>query len=221
MKRFQVAIDGPAGAGKSTVARQLAERLGITFVDSGAMYRAIAWLLLQEGERDDEQRAVELAQDSHFSLRPDGLVVNGKLLTDEIRTPEVSALASRVATMKGVREALVRKQQEIAENQSVVMDGRDIGTHVLPDADVKVFLTASIEERAKRRYHDLLKKGVQVDLQRLQEEIAARDQNDQTREVSPLIQAEDAILLDTTGLTINQVIEKILHICRTKMGGEA
>lgn len=220
MKRFQVAIDGPAGAGKSTVARQVAKKLGFTFVDSGAMYRAIAWMILQEGDQVSEQKAYQLAQNSHFSLHPQGVIVNDQVLTDELRSPEVSNLASTIATMPRVRQALVVKQQEIAEQESVVMDGRDIGSHVLPNADLKVFLTASIEERAKRRLEDLTQKGLSVDLETLKAEIAARDLNDQTREFSPLIQAEDAYLLDTTQMTIPQVVEKILVLCRTKMGGE-
>ncbi|WP_044640258.1 (d)CMP kinase [Risungbinella massiliensis] len=220
MKRFQVAIDGPAGAGKSTVARQVAKNLGFTFVDSGAMYRAIAWMILQEGGQVSEPKAYQLAQNSHFSLHPQGVIVNGRVLTDELRSPDVSNLASTIATMPRVRQALVVKQQEIAEQESVVMDGRDIGSHVLPNADLKVFLTASIEERAKRRLEDLAQKGLSVDLETLKTEIAARDLNDQTREFSPLIQAEDAYLLDTTQMTIPQVVEKILVLCRTKMGGE-
>lgn len=220
MKRFLVAIDGPAGAGKSTVAYQVAEKLGITFVDTGVMYRAVAWMILQEKlEENKEQQAIELAQNSHFSIRPQGLIVNGKLLTEELRSPEISALASQIATMPGVRQALVQKQHEIARDESVVMVGRDIGSHVLPHADVKIFLTASIEERAKRRYQDLKKKGIEVDFESLKKEIEARDQNDQTRKFSPLVQAEDAILVDTTSLTIEEVVEKILAICRTKMGG--
>jgi cytidylate kinase len=142
-------------------------------------------------------------------------------LKDEIRTPEVSRAASAIATMGNVRRILVNKQQEIAAKQSVVMDGRDIGTHVLPRADVKVFLTASIEERARRRYHELLAKGFEPDFEQLKEEIRRRDENDRNRVYAPLQQAKDAVLLDTTGLPIEKVISAILALCRNKMGGEA
>lgn len=221
MRRFLVAIDGPAGAGKSTVARQVAERLGLTYVDTGAMYRALAWKALRDGVNiEDEEAVAHLAESITFTLEPTGIGVNGITLRDEIRTPQVSQLASTVATMPRVRRILVHKQQEIAERQSVVMDGRDIGTHVLPNADVKIFLTASIEERARRRCKELLDKGIPADLESLQEQIRRRDENDRNRAYAPLRQAEDAILIDTTNRSVQEAVEVILQHCRNKLGGE-
>ncbi|WP_124727311.1 (d)CMP kinase [Staphylospora marina] len=221
MRRFAVAIDGPAGAGKSTVARKVADRLGITYVDTGAMYRALAWKALSENmDTDNEEDITHLAEGIRFSLDPNGIRVNGIPLSDEIRTPEVSNEASKIAKMPGVRRILVNKQQEIAATQHVVMDGRDIGTHVLPDADVKIFLTASIDERARRRFEELTAKGLSPDFDRIREEIRRRDENDRTRVHSPLRQAEDAIRIDTTGRSVDEVVETILRLCRNKMGGE-
>ncbi|KPC68161.1 cytidylate kinase [Thermoactinomyces vulgaris] len=220
MKQLQVAIDGPAGAGKSTVARRVAGRLGLSYVDTGAMYRAIAWKALQENLNVfDEEAVTQLAEQLHFSLHPQGVMVNGQLLKEEIRTQEISSLASAIAKMPGVRRILVNKQRDIAERQSVVMDGRDIGTHVLPEADVKVFLTATIEERALRRYKELKARGADVDLDGLREEIRRRDENDRTRKHAPLKQAKDAVLIDTTHLSIDEIVESIMQLCRHKLGG--
>lgn len=221
MKRFSVAIDGPAGAGKSTVARKVADFFGFTYVDTGAMYRAIAWKALQERiDLNDEQAVTKLAETLCFELDSKGIRVNGFQLNDEIRTPQVSTLASAVATIAGVRQVLVKKQQEIAQNQSVVMDGRDIGTHVLPHANLKIFLTASIEERAMRRYKELLHKGLTADLKTLQEEIRRRDENDKNRAYAPLRQAEDAILVDTTNRSFEEVVEDIIQLCQHQMGAK-
>ncbi|MGX9705918.1 (d)CMP kinase [Laceyella tengchongensis] len=220
MKQLQVAIDGPAGAGKSTVARRVAGRLGLSYVDTGAMYRAIAWKALQENLNVfDEEAVTQLAEQLHFSLHPQGVMVNGQLLKEEIRTQEISSLASAIAKMPGVRRILVNKQRDIAARQSVVMDGRDIGTHVLPEADVKVFLTATIEERALRRYKELKARGADVDLDGLREEIRRRDENDCTRKYAPLKQAKDAVLIDTTHLSIDEIVESIMQLCRHKLGG--
>ncbi|MFD1424112.1 (d)CMP kinase [Laceyella tengchongensis] len=220
MKQLQVAIDGPAGAGKSTVARRVAGRLGLSYVDTGAMYRAIAWKALQENLNVfDEEAVTQLAEQLHFSLHPQGVMVNGQLLKEEIRTQEISSLASAIAKMPGVRRILVNKQRDIAACQSVVMDGRDIGTHVLPEADVKVFLTATIEERALRRYKELKARGADVDLDGLREEIRRRDENDRTRKHAPLKQAKDAVLIDTTHLSIDEIVESIMQLCRHKLGG--
>ncbi|MBA4603706.1 (d)CMP kinase [Thermoactinomyces mirandus] len=219
MRRFLVAIDGPAGAGKSTVARKVADCLGITYVDTGAMYRAIAWKALNSGiDIMKEEEVAQLAESLDISLHPEGICINDHLLKNEIRTPEITSLASVVAKMPKVRRVLVNKQQQIAEHQSVVMDGRDIGTNVLPCADVKIFLTASIEERALRRYKEMKAKGMAVELEQLKAELQKRDENDCTREIAPLKQAEDAVLIDSTHHSVTEIVEKILHLCRNKLG---
>lgn len=221
MKHVAIAIDGPAGAGKSTIARRVAAELGFTYVDTGSMYRAIAWKTLeQEIDPSDEEKVVQLAQSLRLSLNSTGVSMDGVGLSEEIRTPQVSTLASAVAKIEGVRQVLVQKQQEIARRQSVVMDGRDIGTHVLPQAQVKIFLTASIEERANRRLKELQAKGITMDFAQLAEEIRERDENDRNRLISPLRQAEDAILVDTTQYSIDEVVQVILQLCRNQMGEE-
>lgn len=221
MKVYSVAIDGPAGSGKSTVARILAKKLGFLYLDSGAMYRAVAWRSFHHKiDINDPDAMRELVQSTQFEVVNDRLLVNGEYIDDALRTPEVSRRASVVAQNPIVREILVKKQQQIARNNHVIMDGRDIGTVVLPNADVKIFLTASIDERAKRRYRELKEKGLEVDFEQLREEIRLRDENDQNRIISPLQQAEDAIRIDTTNQTIEEVVEQILAICCTKMGGE-
>lgn len=224
MRRLSVAIDGPAGAGKSTVARQVARQLGFTYVDTGAMYRAVTWKALQNGsDLTDETNMTQLVRDTHIELKTDKkevlVWVDGQPVSEEIRTPEVTSHVSAVAGLEGVRKELLKKQRELALNGGVVMDGRDIGTRVLPEAGVKVFLTASIDERAHRRYNEWLRKGYSVDLEQLKQEIRQRDEKDKNRKHSPLCPAEDAVHLDTTGLTINEVVQAILDLCRTKVGG--
>lgn len=219
MKSFLVAIDGPAGAGKSTVARNVADCLGITYVDTGAMYRAIAWKALHSDiDIMNEEEVAQMAESLEIALHPEGICVNDHLLKDEIRTSEITSFASMIAKMPKVRHVLVSKQQQIAEQQSVVMDGRDIGTNVLPHADIKVFLTASIEERALRRYKEMKAKGMAVELESLKAELQKRDENDRTREIAPLKQAEDAFLIDSTHHSVTEIVEKILHLCRNKLG---
>lgn len=221
MRSFAVAIDGPAGSGKSTVARHLAKRLNFIYLDTGAMYRAIAWKVLQEKiNLDDVHRVSKLAMTTYFQIDSTGLLINGEQVDEELRTSEVSKLASEVAKIPIVREILVDKQRAMAKGHRVVMDGRDIGTVVLPDAEVKIYLTASIDERADRRYKELKNKGLMVDLDQLRREIRLRDENDETRSISPLRQAEDAILIDTTDHTIKEIVDQIHTICCTKMGGE-
>jgi CMP/dCMP kinase len=220
MKHFLIAIDGPAGAGKSTVACKVAAQLGMTYVDTGAMYRAVAWKAMQAHiDVVDEKKMVQLVESSNLQLDAGGrgIIIDGIRLKEEIRTAQISALASTIAKMGGVREVFVRKQQEIAKYQNVVMDGRDIGTTVLPNADVKIFLTASIQERARRRYKEFVEEGIAADLGQLLAEIRSRDENDRTRLFGPLRQADDAILIDTTSHSIEEAVCFILQLCRNKM----
>ena len=218
MKRTVVAVDGPAGAGKSTVAQIAAQKLGFTYIDTGAMYRAVAWKTLQQKKPVTDELILSVLPGMEMSLEyADGktrVFADGKEITSEIRTPEINAIVSQVAALGPVREKLVDLQREMAQSRSVIMDGRDIATHVLPDADVKIFLTASVEERARRRCKELREKGYKVTEPEIQREIAARDKADSEREISPLMQAEDAVLLDSTGMSIDEVAEEILKMCR-------
>lgn len=218
MKNFVVAIDGPAGAGKSTVAQLAAKKLGFTYIDTGAMYRAVAWKTLQQQKTVDDELILQVVKDIDVNLvYADGktqVTVDGKDVSQAIRTPEVSAIVSKVAALGPVREKMVDLQRKMADRGNVLMDGRDIATNVLPNANVKIFLTASIEERAKRRFKEMQAKGYAVTLEKLQADIAARDKADSEREISPLVQAKDAVLLDTTGLSIAEVVERILAMCK-------
>lgn len=214
--KITIAIDGPAAAGKSTVAKQIAEHLSIVYIDTGAMYRAITYKALQQKvDVQNEQLLTALLADTDIQLSYNGsgqrVFLDGKDVTEAIRKEEVSNYVSYVASHRFIREKLVEQQQELANDISVVMDGRDIGTHVLPDADVKIFLLASVEERALRRHKENVKKGYKSDLSQLINDIRQRDERDSNREVSPLVKAEDAILIDTTSLSIDQVVELILH----------
>lgn len=218
MRNLVVAIDGPAGAGKSTVAQLAAKELGYTYIDTGAMYRAVAWKALQKKEPVTDELILSVVPDIEVDLQyVDGktkVFVDGREVTGEIRTPEINKIVSQVARLGPVREKMVDLQRKMGERGAVLMDGRDIATNVLPNADVKIFLTASIEERAKRRWKELKEKGYDVDMEGIKSEIAARDKADSEREISPLVQAEDAVLLDTTGLSIDEVVNKILGMCR-------
>ncbi|MGL5269905.1 MAG: (d)CMP kinase [Selenomonadaceae bacterium] len=218
MGNLVIAIDGPAGAGKSTVAQLAAKKLGYTYIDTGAMYRAVAWKVLQQPAAVTAERIVAAVKDIEVALHYEAgrttVTVDGEDVTEAIRTPEVTAIVSQVASLGPVREKMVDLQRIMAKRGAVVMDGRDIATNVLPDADVKIFLTASIEERAQRRWKELQAKGYDIDLEQLQEEIAARDKADSERAISPLVQAPEAQLLDTTGMTIDQVVNSILNACR-------
>lgn len=221
MKKLIIAIDGPAGAGKSTVARLVAERLGYTYIDTGAMYRAVTWETMRRGIPADE--ADQVAAVAH-TINLQLATVAGKTLvsvddtdvSEAIRTPEVSRLVAEVSKIGGVREAMVHLQRQLASLGGVVMDGRDIGTHVLPNADIKIFLTASIAERARRRWRELTDKGFTVDVAELEAEIACRDKADCERAIAPLVQAADAVLVDTTALTIAQAVETIIELCEAK-----
>lgn len=220
MKKLIIAIDGPAGAGKSTVAQILAHRLHYNYIDTGAMYRAIAWKTIKSDVLNDTRKIEKIAQNIDIRLNyVDGtttVFVDGFDVTAEIRTPEVSRLVSEIAQIKSVRDAMLHLQREMAVHGGVVMDGRDIGTHVLPNADVKIFLTASIKERAERRWRELTEKGFVVKLAELEEEIATRDKNDCEREFAPLLQALDAVLIDTTALSIEEAVMAIAKLCEER-----
>ncbi len=220
---FSIAIDGPSGAGKSTIAQRVARQLNILYLDTGAMYRAVGLFALNHGIRP-ESAADVIAHLQNINLEviyqdsSQHVILNGYDVSQQIRENQVSAAASAVSALPEVREKLVALQREIAQNQSLVMDGRDIGTHVLPHATLKIFLTASLEERAKRRHLELEQKGQIVDYDTVLEQIAQRDHNDSSRAASPLKQADDAILLDTTGLSIDQVVLKIVKLVRVQLG---
>ena len=218
MKKSVVAIDGPAGAGKSTIAQMVAKKLGYVYIDTGAMYRAVAWKVLQSGQPVTDALILKIIDDTNISLKNvNGQIyvkVDGKDVTGQLRTPAVTGLVSRVAQLAPVREKMVLLQREMARNGAVVMDGRDIASHVLPEADVKVFLTASIEERAKRRWQEVKDKGYVADLEELKKEIEARDKADMERAVSPLVRVPEAVLLDTTGMGIEEVVAAVLKLCR-------
>ena len=215
MKTIQIAIDGPASSGKSTVAKIIAKDFGYTYLDTGAMYRAATYIALQHQINPEESSQLLDLLDQYpisFGRSEDGeqLVYVGDVdVSHPIRENTVTNAVSAFAAIPAIREKLVALQQEIAQQGGIVMDGRDIGTVVLPKAELKIFLVASVDERAERRYKENLSKGIETDLETLKEEIAARDYKDSHRETSPLKQAEDAIYLDTTGLTILEVVEKM------------
>lgn len=219
---FNIAIDGPASSGKSTIAKILADTYRLVYVDTGAMYRSMTYLALQDDiALDDESALMKLLNQTEIILQRNGkgqsVLVNGADVTEAIRQNDVTNNVSKVAAYAKVREELVRRQQKIAQNTGVAMDGRDIGTVVLPDAEVKIFLVASVEERAERRYLENKQKGILSDYEQLKEEIIARDDYDSNREVSPLKQAEDAIRIDTTGLSIDEVVEACKKIINKKV----
>ena len=220
MKKIVVAIDGPAGAGKSTIAKLAAEKLGYAYIDTGAMYRSVAWKFLQTDKAFDEDFISGLSKTMLIDFKPEAKInrvfVDGTEVTDAIRTPEVTAIVSRVAAIGAVREAMVDQQRRMGEAGGVLMDGRDIGTVVFPNAQLKIFLTASVEERARRRYAEMVAKGQQVDLQQLQADIAERDKQDSERAISPLRQAEDALLLDTSDMGISEVTNRILQLVQER-----
>lgn len=212
-----IAIDGPAGAGKSTVARRVAGALGYAYIDTGAMYRAVAWATLKEGVAPDDAEAVtRLAETLDIRLRPEAaetqIWVNAQDITDQIRTPDISNLTSPLSAIPGVRRRMVALQQAMGAAGGVVMEGRDIGTVVLPHADVKVFLTASLEKRAERRQAELASRGVTVDMDALRADIAARDARDGGRDIAPMIPAPDAAMLDSDRLSVDDVVATILRL---------
>lgn len=213
---IQIAIDGPAGAGKSSVAKVLSKRIGCIYLDTGAMYRAVTWAAIQNHVAFDDDQAMNRLLDSlELEFRDENgvqhLYCNGTDVTDAIRTPEISANVSAVSMIPAVRESMTAQQRRIAEGHDVLMDGRDIGTTVLPDAQYKFFLTASLKERARRRGLELEQKGQTVDYAQLEQDIALRDQKDSSREVSPLKMADDAELIDTSDLSFDEVVELLYH----------
>ncbi|EEL88687.1 (d)CMP kinase [Bacillus cereus] len=216
-KRISIAIDGPAAAGKSTVAKVVAKKLSYVYIDTGAMYRAITYAALeQKVDIENEEKLMEVVKNVNIEFQQGEntqlVFLNGQDVSEVIRTPDVTNRVSIVAKHRLVREEMVRRQQELAEKGGVVMDGRDIGTHVLPDAEVKIFMLASVEERAERRHLENMNKGFDSNLEQLKEEIARRDKLDSEREVSPLKKADDALELDTTSLSIEEVVQKIMGI---------
>jgi len=218
-----IAVDGPAGAGKSTVAKKLAEKLGYSYIDTGAMYRAVAYCALEKGVNLDSPeelgRLVE-SMDLELNYDANGLTVlcNGVDITDKIRTQRVSQTVSVVAKVPAVRVRLVEMQRKMAAKGGVIMDGRDIGSYVLPDAQLKLFITASLEQRTMRRLKELEAQGCSLDFEELKQEIKKRDTIDASREMAPLTKAEDAVLVDTTDLSIEEVTEHILNIYRQRFG---
>ncbi len=210
-----IAIDGPAGAGKSTIAKQVAKKLGYIYVDTGAMYRAIAHYLVQNNiniENNDELKSACESINIAIKYQDDTqqVYLNGENVTPFLRTEETGNMASKSSAKAPVREALLGLQREMAKDYNVVMDGRDIGTNVLPDAEVKIYLTASSKERANRRYKELIEKGEVADLEKIEADIIERDERDMNREIAPLKQADDAVLVDSSYMTIDEVVARIM-----------
>ncbi len=215
---YNVAIDGPAGAGKSTIAKLVAKEKGYIYVDTGAMYRALAIHFLNKGvDAADRDAVAEACKDAEVTIRyEDGIqqvYLNGENVTGMLRTEEVGNMASKTSAIPTVREKLLELQRSLAAEKDVIMDGRDIGTNILPNADVKIYLTASVETRAKRRYDELKAKGEDCDLEEISRDIRERDERDMTREIAPLKQAEDAILVDSSDMTIPEVVAEICNHC--------
>ena len=218
---FNIAIDGPAGAGKSTIAKQLAKELSFIYVDTGAMYRSMALYFMRNGiTKEDETAISDACKTVEVSIAYENgeqqVLLNGENVSKEIRKEEVGKMASATSVYKEVRKKLVELQQKLAVDKDVIMDGRDIGTCVLPNAQVKIYLTASVETRAERRYQELQEKGADCDLEVIKKDIADRDYQDMHREISPLKQAEDAILVDSSDMGIEEVVETIKNIYREK-----
>ena len=216
---YNVAIDGPAGAGKSTIAKLVAKEKGYIYVDTGAMYRGLAIHFLDKGIQPQEtEKVIEACKDAEVTIAYEDAVqhvyLNGKDISSRLRNEEVGNMASVTSAIPEVRKKLLELQQNLAKTQNVIMDGRDIGTCVRPHADVKVYLTASVETRAKRRYQELQEKGEDCNLEEIAHDIEERDRRDMTREIAPLKQAEDAVLVDSSDMTIAEVVKTIVDLCR-------
>ncbi|NLD19221.1 MAG: (d)CMP kinase [Clostridiales bacterium] len=208
---FRVAIDGPSGAGKSTIAKSVAKRLGIDYIDTGAMYRAVGYKIKEEAiDIRDEKSLKTMLDNTDIDFVSGDIILDGRTVNDKIRTSAISQMASQTSAIPMVREKLVELQRSMGTKKSVIMDGRDIGTNVLKDAEYKFFLTASPEERAERRHKELLEKGENISFEEVLEDIKKRDYNDSTRKLNPLRKADDAISVDTTGLSVEAVIDCVL-----------
>jgi cytidylate kinase len=221
-KRLTIAIDGPSGAGKSTVARTLATRLGYVYIDTGAMYRSVALRVKEKGICPEDELALnQLALSLHIRFVTEEeqarVFCDGEDITEAIRTPEISRLASSISKRKGVRKALVKMQRKMGREGGVILEGRDIGTVVFPDADVKFYLDAESDERVRRRYDEMIEKGVKVDLKEIEEELVQRDYNDMHRIYSPLKKANDAVLIDSTHRSVEEVVEEMVSIAKAKV----
>ena len=222
VRRLIVAIDGPAGAGKSTVAKRLAKELGYTYMDTGAMYRAFAWRVMEQGmDLSDERELRRVLQETNIELVEHygrtGVLLNGVDVTDRIRTPELSQLASRVSTSKIVRERMVELQRAMGSQGGVVAEGRDIGTVVFPDAEVKIYLDASSQERARRRFEELRGQEGRATMEKTVSEMEERDRRDKERDIAPLRKAEDALVIDSTDSAVDGVMERIMQEIKKKM----
>lgn len=218
MKKIIIAIDGPAGSGKTSSAKLIAEKLGYKYIDSGAMYRAVSWAWLSSGLPINEEFAEEILDKIRLDLQPSSAgqktILNGLDISDEIRSAEVTTAVSPISAMGTVRRKMILLQREMGKNGGIVMDGRDIGTVVFPQAELKIFFTATVKERAQRRVNELKAKGVNVSLEEIQEQITARDNYDTTRELSPMVPAADAIILDTTGMNLETQVETVMNIIK-------
>jgi cytidylate kinase len=221
-KYISVAIDGPAAAGKSTVAKKVAELLGFTYIDTGAMYRAFTYAVIKKGlDPKNEEESVTLIPTISIDLKPNGQVIcNGEDVSKVIREPLVSGNVSYIAAMKPVRLALVDMQRAMATSKSVIMDGRDIGTYVLPNADVKIFQIASVETRAVRRYEENLEKGINTTLKEVEDDVRNRDRIDSGRDFAPLKPATDSVLIDTSYMSVAEAVEAVLKVIKSKTGVE-
>ena len=219
MKKISIAIDGPAAAGKSTIAKMVAKKLNYTYIDTGAMYRCVAYATLKQGLAFEDEKAVsDLLKNMQIEMKPEGTIyLNGEDVTSSIRQNEVSMGASIVSKYQSVREFLVEKQREMAQGGGVILDGRDIGTVVLKDAELKIYQIASIECRALRRHKENLERGMASDLEAIKKEIAMRDEQDMNRQISPLKKADDAIEIDTSEMSLEEVVSRVMELVESKI----
>lgn len=215
---FKLAIDGPAASGKSTISQRLAKKLGWTHIDTGSMYRAVTLIALERKINLADETNYSFVKDLDIKYQQEKVFVDGRDVTTAIREPIVNENVSLVSSFPSVRKELVALQKKAASQGNVIVDGRDIGTVVMPEADLKIFLIASVDERSRRRLYDLLNSGKEVDINKVKQDLSIRDEKDSTRKESPLVKASDAILLDTTDLSINETVEKIINLVNNKRG---